>query len=221
MQSSLIPERPLIISPTLAATIGLEESVLLHVLSELMMYKAGVLRQGLNWLELDQQALLDALPFWAWIDVKRVQKSLQDLGLILIDPITGRDDSWLFAINQRAAPQSAPVAALQSAPQSAAHSTPHSTTHSTTQRVPQRVPQRQPQRAATVSGVRTRDGSAAYISNDWQPDQEWLSLCRQHGVPDAFALSLVPGFVMYWRDRAQSRFSWGNAFYKHVLPTQR
>jgi hypothetical protein len=52
-----------------------------------------LLRQGLNWLELDQQALLDALPFWAWIDVKRVQKSLQDLGLILIDPVTGRDDS--------------------------------------------------------------------------------------------------------------------------------
>jgi hypothetical protein len=221
MQSSLIPERPLIISPTLAATIGLEESVLLHVLSELMMYRAGVLRQGLNWLELDQQALLDALPFWAWIDVKRVQKSLQDLGLILIDPITGRDDSWLFAINQRLALQSEPAPALQSAPQSAAHSAPHVTPHSTPQRVPQRVPQRMAQRAqkasAAVSGVRTRDGSAAYISNDWQPDQEWLSLCRQHGVPDAFALSLVPGFVMYWRDRAQSRFSWGNAFYKHVL----
>lgn len=221
MQSSLIPERPLIISPTLAATIGLEEAVLLHVLSELMMYKTCVLRQGLNWLELDQQALLDALPFWAWIDVKRVQKSLQDLGLILIDPITGRDDSWMFAINQRPALLSEPAPALQSAPQPAAHSAPHSTPHSTPQRVPQRVPQRKPQHAhngtVAVSGVRTRDGSAAYISTDWQPDQEWLSLCRQHGVPDAFALSLVPGFVMYWRDRAQSRFSWGNAFYKHVL----
>ncbi len=221
MQSSLIPERPLIISPTLAATIGLEEAVLLHVLSELMMYKTGVLRQGLNWLELDQQALLDALPFWAWIDVKRVQKSLQDLGLILIDPITGRDDSWMFAINQRPALQSEPAPALQSAPQPAAHSAPHSTPllapHSTPHSTPQRVPQRVPQRNASVSGVRTRDGSAAYISTDWQPDQEWLSLCRQHGVPDAFALSLVPGFVMYWRDRAQSRFSWGNAFYKHVL----
>lgn len=205
MQSSLIPERPLIISPTLAATIGLEEAVLLHVLSELMMYKTCVLRQGLNWLELDQQALLDALPFWAWIDVKRVQKSLQDLGLILIDPITGCDDSWMFAINQRPALQPEPL----SVPPPAPHSTPHST--------PQRVPQRVPQRNVAVSGVRTRDGSAAYISTDWQPDQEWLSLCRQHGVPDAFALSLVPGFVMYWRDRAQSRFSWGNAFYKHVL----
>ena len=37
MSSSLIPERPLIISPTLAATIGLEEAVMLHVLSELML----------------------------------------------------------------------------------------------------------------------------------------------------------------------------------------
>ena len=28
---------------------------------------------------------------------------------------------------------------------------------------------------------------------------------------------MVPEFVNYWRDRGQSRFSWGNAFYKHVL----
>ena len=65
MQSSLIPERPLIISPTLAATIGLEEAVLLHVLSELMVHRPGIERKGLNWLLLEQQELLDALPFWA------------------------------------------------------------------------------------------------------------------------------------------------------------
>ena len=182
MQSSLIPERPLIISPTLAATIGLEEAVLLHVLSELMVHRACVSRDDLQWLELDQQALLDALPFWAWIDIKRVQKNLQDLGLILVDAGTGRDDSWLFAINQRAA----------------------------------QTPAAQPLPAKSAP-VRASQGSARYISGDWQPDDEWLSLCRQHGVPDDFALSLVPGFVMYWRDRAQSRFSWGNAFYKHVL----
>ncbi|PCH61941.1 MAG: hypothetical protein COC19_03605, partial [SAR86 cluster bacterium] len=34
MTSSLVPERPLIISPTLASTIGLEEAVMLHVLAE-------------------------------------------------------------------------------------------------------------------------------------------------------------------------------------------
>lgn len=186
MQSSLIPERPLIISPTLAATIGLEEAVLLHVLSELMAHRDCQSRQGLLWLELDQQTLLDALPFWAWIDIKRVQKNLMDLGLILVDAQTGREDSWLFAINQRATDTALPVPP------------------------PRPVP-------ASLNTQRARQGQAAYIASDWQPDSEWLAMCRQHGVPDEFSLSLVPGFVMYWRDRAQSRFSWGNAFYKHVL----
>lgn len=196
MQSSLIPERPLIISPTLAATIGLEEAVMLHVLSELMVHRPGQTRQGLKWLELDQQALLDALPFWAWIDVRRVQQTLQDLGLILVDAGTGRQDSWWFAINQRgAAAGTAQTPAVQ-APVIQAQST---------------------VQAGRSTAARLNSGRAGYISTDWQPDQEWLALCRQHGVPDEFALGLVPGFVMYWRDRAQSRFSWGNAFYKHVL----
>lgn len=189
MQSSLIPERPLIVSPTLAATIGLEEAVLLHVLSELMTHRPGIERKGLNWLLLEQQDLLNALPFWAWIDVRRVQKNLQDLGLILIDARTDSDDGWYIAINQRQGDDRAVVAAAKPSPAPAASPAPAS----------------------------AGKGSAAYIPQDWQPGDEWLSLCRQHGVPDAFAQELVPGFVMYWRDRAQSRFSWGNAFYKHVL----
>lgn len=231
MQSSLIPERPLIISPTLAATIGLEEAVLLHVLSELMVHKACETRNGLRWLELDQQALLDALPFWAWIDVKRVQKNLQDLGLIVIDANTGSQDSWLFAINQRAGAQLPVHAPAQDFARASAHiETPapvhtasgHSGHGPSASANRNRAPV-QNQRAAPMmqppksSATRATQGTAGYISNDWQPDDEWLSLCRQHGVPDEFALSLVPGFVMYWRDRAQSRFSWGNAFYKHVL----
>ena len=223
MQSSLIPERPLIISPTLAATIGLEEAVLLHVLSELMMHRACETRNGLRWLELDQQGLLDALPFWAWIDIKRVQKNLQDLGLIVIDANTGSRDSWLFAINQRAGGQRdvhAPAQEPMREAPSARTSQPTEPAQSA-QRVqaaaqhnrPAPVQVRPPKSAVT----RASHGTAGYISTDWQPDSEWLSLCRQHGVPDEFSLSLVPGFVMYWRDRAQSRFSWGNAFYKHVL----
>lgn len=180
MQSSLIPERPLIISPTLAATIGLEEAVMLHVLSELLAHRQCIERKGLQWIRLGQQDLLDALPFWAWIDIRRVQKNLQDIGLILVDAGASDDDAWLFAINQR--------------------------DEAVTQPAPVQKPVRPP---AT--------GNAVYIAPDWQPGEEWLAMCRQHGVPDDFAQSLVPGFVLYWRDRAQSRFSWGNAFYKHVL----
>ena len=52
MPSSLIPERPLLISPTLAATIGLDETVMLHVLSELKLQSVDN-TDGLTWLELD------------------------------------------------------------------------------------------------------------------------------------------------------------------------
>ena len=93
MQSSLIPERPLIVSPTLAATIGLEEAVLLHVLSEQLSFRGAQRRDGLSWVELGQQDLLDLMPFWAWIDIKRIQQSLQELGLLLIDAGTSRGDS--------------------------------------------------------------------------------------------------------------------------------
>src|SRR5690606_5537913 len=100
MQSSLIPERPLIVSPTLAATIGLEEAVMLHVLTELMAHRPVTERDGLRWLELDQDALCHAMPFWAWIDIRRVQKNLQDLGLLLVDPAHAAPGAYCYAINQ-------------------------------------------------------------------------------------------------------------------------
>ena len=46
MNSTLIPERPLLISPTLAATIGLEETVMLHVLGELIAMRHALAARG-------------------------------------------------------------------------------------------------------------------------------------------------------------------------------
>lgn len=46
MNSTLIPERPLLISPTLAATIGLEETVMLHVLGELIAMRHVLAARG-------------------------------------------------------------------------------------------------------------------------------------------------------------------------------
>jgi len=93
MKNSLLPERPLIISPTLAATIGLEEAVMLQGLAELIHGRESRRRAAnpaLEWVELNDADLQQAFPFWATIDLKRVQNSLQNLGLIAIDP---QDDS--------------------------------------------------------------------------------------------------------------------------------
>ena len=103
MTSSLLPERPLLISPTLASTIGLEETVMLYVFAELINNGASVKRpqrENLDWLELTEGELQDAFPFWAPVDIRRVQASLQNLGLLLIDPDTQDSSSYFFAIDE-------------------------------------------------------------------------------------------------------------------------
>ncbi len=77
MVSSLLPEKPLVISPSLAATIGLEEAVLLGVLHELFLHRA---QQG--WLRVDRQTLQQFLPFWPPQDVQRISGSLCDKGIL-------------------------------------------------------------------------------------------------------------------------------------------
>lgn len=60
MNSTLIPERPLLISPTLAATIGLEETVMLHVLGELIAMQHALAEPSADqqrWVELDPDQL--------------------------------------------------------------------------------------------------------------------------------------------------------------------
>lgn len=193
MQSSLIPERPLVISPTLAATIGLEEAVLLHVLTEQMAYRKPRIKNQLRWVELSQDDLSKALPFWALIDIKRVQKSLQDLGLILLDPQTAKQDSCFFAVNQRVEEGEALGAAPPSYDAKQVRAQPSTNTMPPTQ------------------------AGATYIPLNWQPGDDWIKQCKQQNIPEEFVRDLVAGFVMYWRERKQARFSWGNAFYKFVL----
>ena len=211
MQSSLIPERPLVISPTLAATIGLEEAVMLHVLSELMGQRHVRVKDRLSWIELGHPDLCRVFPFWALIDIKRVQKSLQDLGLILIDPETGRQDTCWFAINQprddeqeqqRPAPVPVTSRPVSPAPGEDNHRSGSASSAALFNPAP-------------LPGVTTQ--GASYIPSNWQPGEDWIKQCRQQNIPEAFVHQLVPGFVMYWRERRQARFSWGNAFYKYVL----
>jgi len=100
MTSSLIPERPLLISPTLAATIGLDEAVLLHVLSELLLQHQPMFRQQKRWIELNDGVLAKALPFWSSSHIMQVLHSLQQLGMVLNEPVSGNPQSRLVAINQ-------------------------------------------------------------------------------------------------------------------------
>ncbi|NKB35125.1 MAG: hypothetical protein GKR91_18670 [Pseudomonadales bacterium] len=189
MKSPILPERPLLVSPTLAATIGLEEAIMFQAIADLIEYRDKAKRQdqsSLHWIRISYGDLGSLLTFWEITDIKRIQNNLQNLGMLTIED-ADVDDEIFLAINDQVDPQK-------------------SRTRAKTKPAPK-----------SKSSKPASSGSAALIPEDWQPDQNWIRLCKQHSIPQDFIQGLVPEFVNYWRDRGQSRFSWGNAFYKHVL----
>lgn len=191
MSTSLIPERPLLISPTLAATIGLDEAVLLHVISELLLQQPAMYRRQRRWCELPDNMLGKALPFWSYSHIKQVLQSLQGLGLILCDPVPGQNDARLVAINQ----PDEPPAGSQSRSRSSGKRS-----------------------AGGKSALRPGTGGVATpIPADWEPDETLLKQCEQRNIPPYFIDQELPAFVSYWRERGKVQYSWHHTFLSWVV----
>lgn len=103
MSCSLISEKPLLVNPSLAATIGLEEATLLAALDEWMSFRHADQRDGFAWLTLTSEELQRRLSFWTVHDIQRVAKSLYDKGIVLIEsaPLV-QSQQLIFAFNSAA-----------------------------------------------------------------------------------------------------------------------
>ncbi|MGK2915130.1 MAG: DnaT-like ssDNA-binding domain-containing protein [Porticoccaceae bacterium] len=80
----LIPEKPLVFSPQLAATLGLEEAILLQILDDIMACHQPEERNGFRWLDIDAGLLSRLAPFWSLADLQRIAANLRDKGVLLI-----------------------------------------------------------------------------------------------------------------------------------------
>jgi DnaT DNA-binding domain len=98
---SLIPERQLLFSPVLAATIGLEEAILLQHLQQIFEHQNPQLRKGYAWFSIERSFLLRTLPFWTVEDLHRISRSLVDKGILLIDtPPLLTTEHLVLAVNE-------------------------------------------------------------------------------------------------------------------------
>ncbi len=109
MTSTLIHERHIVISPTLAATIGLEEAVMLQLLHDAAQFQSA---SG-PWREIGKEELLRLLPFWDEQDCQRISASLRDKGVIgIASPPLDQSDRLRFCLDVASAappkPQSVP-----------------------------------------------------------------------------------------------------------------
>lgn len=189
---SLFADKSLSFSPQLAATIGLEQAILLGLLHDVARY-----RDTSGWVVLREQQLSEWLPFWLPQDVQRISQNLQAQGLLVL----------------RGAPYLSSQVLDYQLPVPAAGSPsvkPRPLVATPVQAEPVRTA------PATVAGA-SRPVGAQLLDGSWQPDAELLRQLMQLGVDREFALALLPEFVSYWRQKRVAHTSWGNRFLKHAV----
>lgn len=105
MKSSLVPEKPLLVYPSLAATLGLDESVLLTALSDIVAQVPGTPSRGnapYLWYQVTIEQMHTLMPFWDHRDLHRVVTNLREKGVIIVgSAINEQAETFKFAFNEK------------------------------------------------------------------------------------------------------------------------
>lgn len=196
----LISEQTITISATLAATIGLDEAVLLAVLNN------AASLQHQNWARLNSNTLRKQLPFWNDSKIQQVMHSLITNGLVAFNgPLFPQAEGIIYNFNQLAAhPTSGTSTAVQ--PNPAAQQPEPAQTYAQTQ---------QPI-APVAPALQTNVNRTEPIQKNWQPNPDTLRRLEQHGIQASFALAHLDTFVLQSQEQGLNRNDWNSRFFNHV-----
>lgn len=229
MKSTLIPEKPILVYPSLAATLGLDEAVMLSVLADYARFLTPVHNNHYDWYELSKMHINEALPFWDDRDIHRVSTNLREKGVLVVaSPPFGSSDTYQFAFNNNAIGSHGDVRDNNTSRQASTESASRPTNQPARSPIPaHHTPMPPPPMALESLGIRApRDLpgvnqahflSKNFIAPNWQPEQATLEQLAQHAIPREFSLQQVPEFVTYWRERGEAHRSWGAKFLQHTL----
>ncbi len=200
---SLLPERAIAFSPSLAATLGLEEAVMLQGLQEISIHASSQFRDGhRQWQHADRARLHQLFPFWTDEDTERIANSLQQKGVLLLNSAPYTEVKHLYyALNDGDVPERR---------QRQVHESPRaaSNANAVNSQSVETVPT---QPVASVTSAKQA------ITSDWQPDSDTCKQIAQHGIESQFTQQQIPEFVSYWHQRGETAYAWGNKFLKHVV----
>lgn len=258
-ESGLIPERQLLFSPLLAATIGLEEAVLLQHLQLVFDHQKPQLRKGFAWYCVQRDFLLRTLPFWQTEDLHRVSRSLADKGVLLLDSPPLLDaEQLVFAVNAPARasathPQEQPAPAptiptRRSASLLPSHWTPSEdllqlldlnhkiprqfaldqledfiyywrergeTSHAWENKFRQHVTTHW-RRRQQQEGQGFQAPQAMALDNNWRPSADAMEIMARSGIDQSFIEQAIPEFILYWRERGAAPRELNSKFIQHI-----
>lgn len=251
---SLIPETPILVYPSIATTLGLEEATMLAQLSAFARTARGLQNNGYTWFNLDESHVRQLMPFWRPIDVQRISTNLREQGLLLIASAPyGRSLQLKFAFNRRGEPhreQPQPEAIQPSftppgrtliAPswqpdreayaRLAQHNIPQSFAR---ELVPEFVHYwRERGETASSWGAkfmhhalrrwREYEEQQSLASREkpmvrnWRPSEDAMDVLTRHaGISRTFVEDAIPEFELYWRERGDTSDNWNKKFRDHV-----
>jgi len=186
----LIPEKSLSFSASLAATIGLEEAILLSWLNDLASAQGGS-----QW-QLENQRIRQGLPFWNDQQIRQVVRSLHEKGLIVLTTaLYPESDPMCFHFGAGQAVQNAQPTGFQQAP---------------AMQQPMQPAVAQPH-SMSAHGV-----SAQQMQSHWQPSRDALNRLAQHGIPESYSLSQMDAFMLQAQEQGNSRNDWDTQFFRFV-----
>ena len=67
-----------------------------------------------------------------------------------------------------------------------------------------------------MSQQKTESSIPKPIDRDWRPDDQALEILDLCQIDEAFSMSLVPEFALYWSDNGAQTLSWNIKFVRHV-----
>ena len=231
---SLIPDRQLTFSPELAATIGLEEAVLLQEL--------GIRLSDSQWTPYDLSMLQQSLPFWSADHILLLIKRLVDLG-ILLQAAQGPANQLMLRVAASSSIQPSPPAAEN---RSVTHREPSTWEPSAAlidlltlnHGIPEHIVRQAQQSFMPNSGRETDTQFRQHVlarwrqqpsqrhafevqtpvpfGRNWQPSEDALEILLQAGIDAGFAESVRAEFVLYWTERGGAPKEINSRFVEHV-----
>lgn len=239
----LLPETPILVYPSLAATIGLEEATLLSALTQ--QARCTPHDDG-GWWTLSRSDLAQLLPFFSTADIARVAANLAAQGLLFTQP--GRiavSGGLRFCLEAPRVPEPPAPAAnagkrpLERAWQPDADALAQleqlgvplefareqvldfvlywrergDTAHAWNTKFVQRV-LRQWRELEAASAARAR---TIAMPRNWRPSEDALDVLTRHaGINRQFVEDAIPEFVLYWREQGAVSDNWNKKFRDHV-----
>lgn len=182
----LIADKTLVFSPTLAATIGLEEAIALTWLNDVAQAMGGI-----QW-HINNDQVREVFPFWDDQKIRLVMRNLHEKGLLrLISPLFPEAPQLTFCFpskSQEHQQQTAP------APRQSYVETNY----------------------VEKSYAAPQQISKQPMQQKWQPSRDGLNRLQQHGIPDSYSLSKLDEFILQARENGNNRNDWNTQFFRFI-----